>query len=97
MGVPAPIAATLAAATNQFPLAGTNTGGSVTYFGVVGEGGLRVNWRATDHLRLTGGYSFLYWNNVRRAQEAFASSALLHPRAADFTTHLFSVGLDVRY
>ena len=97
VGVPAPIATALAAATNQFPLTGTSTGGSVTYFGLVGEGGLRLNWRATDHLRLTAGYSLLYWNNVRRAQEAFASSALLRPRAADFTTHLFGFGLDVRY
>jgi hypothetical protein len=97
VGVPAPIAGALAAATGQFPLAGTSTDNSVTYFGVVGEGGLRMNWRATDNFRLTAGYGFLYWNNVRRAQEVFASSAALRPRAADFTTHLFSVGLDLRY
>lgn len=97
VGVPPPIATALATATAQFPLTGANTGGSATYFGLVGEGGFRLNWRATDHVRLTAGYSFLYWNNVRRAQEAFANSALLRPRAADFTTHLFGVGLDVRY
>lgn len=97
LGVPPLLSTTLAAATGQFPLAGVSTGGSVTYFGLVGEGGLRASWRATDHIRLTGGYSFLYWNNVRRAQEVFASSPLLRPSAADFTTHLFSVGLDVRY
>ena len=56
-------------------------------FGLVGEGGLRLNWRATDHVRLTGGYSFLYWNNVRRAQEVFASSAVLRQHAGDFTAH----------
>jgi hypothetical protein len=97
VGVPPLVAGGLAAATTQFPLAGTSTGGSVTYFGLVGEGGLRLNWRATDHFRLSAGYGFLYWNNVRRAQEAFASSALLRPRAGDFSTHLFSVGLDLRY
>jgi hypothetical protein len=97
VGAPPLLAAPLAAATNQFPLAGANTGSEVTYFGVVAEGGLRLNWRATDHLRLTAGYGFLYWNNVRRAQEVFASSAVLRPHAGDFTTHLFSAGLDVRY
>ncbi len=97
LGVPLPLATTLAAGTNQFPLGGANTRSEVTYFGLVGEGGLRLNWRATDHLRLTAGYSVLYWNNVRRAQEAFASSPQLRSRAADFSTHLFSAGLDVRY
>lgn len=97
VGLPPPLATTLASAANQFPITGANTGGSLTYFGLVGEGGVRMNWRATDHLRLTAGYGFLYWNNVRRAQEVFASSAALRHRAGDFTTHLFSVGLDVRY
>jgi hypothetical protein len=94
----APAAATvLAAATNRFPLTGATAGGNLTYFGLVGEGGVRLNWLATDYFRLTSGYSFLYWNNVRRAQELFANSTVLHTHAVDFTTHLFSLGLDVRY
>ena len=86
-----------AAAAAQLPLVRANTGDTLSYFGVVGEGGGRLSWRATDHLRLTTGYSFIYWNNVRRAQELFASGPALRPRAVDFTTHLFSVGVDVRY
>lgn len=97
VGVQPLAAAALSAATAQFPIAAVNTASSVTYFGLVGEGGVRVSWRATDHVRLTTGYSFLYWNNVRRAQEAFAGSAVLRPRAADFATHLFSAGLDLRF
>jgi hypothetical protein len=102
LGVPPATAAALVpalqgAATNQISLARTATSNTVTYFGVVGEGGIRVSWRATDHCRLTAGYSFLYWNNVRRAQELFQDSSVLRARASDFTIHLFSVGLDVRY
>jgi hypothetical protein len=89
-----PTARTLA--TNQ-ALMRTNTSNTLTYLGVVGEGGVRMSYRATDHFRLTAGYSFLYWNNVRRAQEMFVSSPELRSRAVDFTTHLFSVGLDMRY
>ena len=84
-------------AANQFALARAGTSNTLTYLGVVGEGGGRLSWRATDHVRLTAGYSFIYWNNVRRAQEAFVSSPVLRSRAADFTTHLFSAGVDVRY
>jgi hypothetical protein len=89
--------ALLSAANAQVPLTQAATSNTLTYFGVVGEGGLRLNWRATDHLRLTAGYSFVYWNNVRRAEEMFLTSPVLRPRAIDFTTHLFSVGLDLRF
>ncbi len=91
-------APTLQAATaNQAALAQTHVHNTLTYLGVVGEGGVRVNWRATDRLRLTAGYSFIYWNNVRRAEEMFAASAVLRPQAIDFTTHLFTLGLDLRF
>lgn len=100
LGVPPATALALAPralAANQFSLARAGTSNALTYLGVVGEGGGRLSWRATDHVRLTAGYSFIYWNNVRRAQEAFVSSPVLRSRAADFTTHLFSAGVDVRY
>jgi hypothetical protein len=84
-------------ATNQASLTRANTSNTLAYLGVVAEGGARVSYRATDHVRLTAGYSFLYWNNVRRAQEMFVSSPNLRPRAVDFTTHIVSVGLDLRY
>ncbi len=96
----APASATnsvMAATTNQVPTMQSNVASRLSYFGVVGEGGVRVNWRATDHVRFTAGYSFLYWNNVRRAQEMFILGPVLRPQAIDFTTHLFSVGLDLRF
>jgi hypothetical protein len=102
LGVPPATAATLApavlaAGNSQIPLTQAATSNTLTYFGVVGEGGVRVSYRATDHVRLTAGYGFLYWNNVRRAEEMFLNGPVLRPRAIEFTTHLFSLGLDVRY
>lgn len=79
------------------PLTRANVSDRLSYFGAVAEGGARLNWRAAEHVRLTAGYSFLYWNEVRRAQEMFAAGAVFRPRAIDFATHLFSVGLDVRF
>ena len=102
LGVPPATAAALvpavrAATAAPVPLVRTSATDALTYLGVVGEGGGRLSWRATDHLRLTAGYSFIYWNNVRRAQDVFASGPALRSRAADFTTHLFSAGVDFRY
>jgi hypothetical protein len=37
-----------------------------TVFSVVPEVGVKLGWQATDHIRLTAGYSFLYWTNVAR-------------------------------
>ncbi|HEY1187418.1 MAG TPA: BBP7 family outer membrane beta-barrel protein [Gemmata sp.] len=79
------------------PLVRSNVSNRLTYFGVVSEGGVRANWRVADHFCVTAGYSFLYWNNVRRAQEMFVLGPVLRPQAIDFTTHLFTVGLDVRF
>ncbi|MDY3560946.1 BBP7 family outer membrane beta-barrel protein [Gemmata sp. JC673] len=79
------------------PVTQSSVSNRLTYLGVVAESGVRVNWRATEHVRVTAGYSFLYWNNVRRAQEMFVLGPVLRPHAIDFTTHLFSVGLDVRF
>jgi hypothetical protein len=87
----------IATATSQIPLVQTDTIGRITYFGLVGEGGARFNWQAGENLRVTAGYSFLYWNNVRRAQEMFVLGPALRPRAIDFTLHTFSFGLDVRF
>ncbi|QJW96043.1 BBP7 family outer membrane beta-barrel protein [Frigoriglobus tundricola] len=102
LGVPFTTATAVAptlptAAANQAALAQTHVHNTLTYLGVVGEGGVRVNWRATDRLRLTAGYSFIYWNNVRRAEEMFTASTTLRPQAVDFTTHLFTLGLDLRF
>lgn len=96
LGVPLANAAQVAAANPaQFGQVAIND--TRTYFGVVGEGGVRAKWFVTDYMRLTAGYSFLYWNNVRRGPQEFTGGPTLRAWAADFTTHLFSVGLEVRY
>lgn len=89
--------AALAASVNRIPLRSTVENGELAYFGVVAEGGVRLKWAPTDHLRLTSGYSFLYWNNVRRAPEMFTGGPVLRPRAVDFATHIVSAGLEMRY
>jgi hypothetical protein len=82
---------------NQIPLGSVMANGTLTYFGVVAEGGMRLNWSATDHVRLVSGYSFIYWNDVRRAPEMFTGSSVLRTRTVDSVTHLLSAGLEVRY
>lgn len=88
---------TIGAAGVTLPVTQSNVSNRLTYLGVVAESGVRLNVRAAEHVRVTAGYSFLYWNNVRRAQEMFVLGPVLRPHAIDFTTHLFSVGLDVRF
>ena len=98
LGLPAATTtAATSAVTNQLPLVGSITSGRLTYFGLVGEGGVRFGWYPTEHVRLTAGYSFIYWNNVRRAQDVFALSPALRSRAIEFTTHMVSFGVEVRY
>jgi hypothetical protein len=84
-------------APNQIPLGATAQTGTLTYFGVVAEGGVRLNWSATDHIRLMSGYSFLFWNDVRRAPDIFTGGSLLRVHTVDSVTHLLSAGLEVRY
>jgi hypothetical protein len=97
LGVDALTAARIAVAANQVPFGAATVQNELTYFGLVGEGGLRAKWQVTDHVRLTGGYSFVYWNNVRRAPDMYTNAVALTPRAVEFTTHLVTVGLEVRY
>ncbi len=97
LGVPLATAAQVAAVANQAPFGQATVNDTRTYFGVVGEGGVRAKWFVTDNVRLTAGYSFVYWNNVRRGPGEFTNTGALNPRATDFTTHLFSAGLEVRY
>jgi hypothetical protein len=84
-------------APNQIPLGATTMNGTLTYFGVVAEGGVRLNWSATDNVRLLSGYSCLYWNDVRRAPDLFTGSSVLRARTVDSVTHLLSAGLEVKY
>jgi hypothetical protein len=36
-------------------------------FAVVPEAGLKIGYQFTDHIRLSAGYTFLYWSNVLRS------------------------------
>jgi hypothetical protein len=40
---------------------------SDTSFAVVPELNLRVGWKATEHVSVSAGYTFLYWSSVSRA------------------------------
>lgn len=100
-GVPlataAPLAAQLGTATNNVPLGTTTVANTVTYFGAVAEVGWRAKWQVTDTVRLSAGYGFIYWNNVRRGPEAFTGGDVLRLRASDFSTHMFNFGVELRY
>lgn len=100
-GVPlataAPLAGQLAAATNNLPIGSTTVANTVTYFGAVAEVGWRAKWQVTDTVRLSAGYGFIYWNNVRRGPEAFNGGDVLRLRASDFSTHMFNFGVELRY
>ena len=79
------------------PLVQSTTGGRDDLFSVAAEAGVRLGFRVTDHVKLTVGYTGIYWSNVRRAQEQYNLSNAL----TGGTTHLFvnmtSLGAEVRY
>lgn len=57
-------------------------------FGVIPEFGATLGFYVTQRLRLTGGYSFLYWGNVVRAGDQIdldLNPDLLPPEAVPFT------------
>lgn len=58
----------VAAASSGLLAQATNSGNfSRNEFSVVPEVGVNLGWQVTPHLRLFGGYNFLYWTNVLRA------------------------------
>lgn len=79
------------------PIVATSTRDPMTYFGTVAEGGVRVGYRVTEHARLTVGYTVLYWDNVRRAQEQVALSPTLTGATTGFLAHMLSCGAEFRY
>ena len=85
------------------PVVRTSVAENTAYFGTVWEGGLKVAYRVGDHVRLTAGYTGLYWWNVRRAQEQydFRPSAVVTGATTgsttDFFAHTFSWGAELRY
>ncbi|WP_439625762.1 BBP7 family outer membrane beta-barrel protein [Gemmata sp.] len=79
------------------PLVATSTRDPMTYFGTVAEGGVRIGYRVTEHARLTVGYTALYWNNVRRAQDQVTLSPALTGATTHFFAHMLSCGAELRY
>jgi hypothetical protein len=81
----------------SIPLVQTSIADRATYFGVATEGGVKVGYQLTDHVKLTFGYTGLYWWNLRRAQEQYTLSPTLTGRTTYFYTHMFSWGAEFRF
>jgi hypothetical protein len=79
------------------PIVSATTRDPMTYLGSVAEGGVRVGFRVTDHARLTVGYTALYWNNVRRAQDQVTLGPALTGEMTHFFAHMLSCGAELRY
>lgn len=78
-------------------LVSASTRDPMTYFGTVAEGGVRVGYRVTEYARLTVGYTALYWDNVRRAQDQVTLSPALTGATTGFLAHMLSCGAELRY
>ncbi|MCE9566661.1 MAG: BBP7 family outer membrane beta-barrel protein [Planctomycetes bacterium] len=89
----------LATATGvpRTPIVLTNVHDPMTYFGTVAEAGFKVGFRLGEHAKLTFGYSGLYWNNVRRAQEQLTLSPTLTGNTTYYFAHMLTCGAEVRY
>lgn len=77
---------------------------TTSYFAVVPEAGLRVGYCLTDCLKVTAGYTFLYWSQVRRASEQIdltIDPAIGRPAfrddTSDFWLQGWTLGLELRY
>lgn len=86
-----------AGAVGTVPLAPAFVRSSTTYFGVVAEGGLKLAYRVTDRTRLTFGYTYLSWWNVRRAPEQFTIGPTLTGDTTHYHAHMLSWGAEFRY
>lgn len=75
------------------------TGGrsSGSDFAVVPEVGVKLGWQPTTHMRLTAGYTLLYWSSVRRAEGLFDLSPAVRDATTDVWAQGFSLGAELRY
>jgi hypothetical protein len=66
-----------------------------TDFAVVPEAGLGFGYAVCDTLRLTAGYTFLYWSRVRRAADQIDLSvgSATRPALRDATTDYWAQGV----
>lgn len=79
------------------PPVAVNISDPMTYFGTVAEGGFKLGYRVGDHMKLTVGYTYLYWANIRRAQEQLTFSQTLTGSTAQLSAHMLSWGAEFRY
>lgn len=79
------------------------TANTTGYFAVIPEAGLRLGYEVCEGVRVSAGYTFLYWSKVRRASEQIDLSVLAPGRPAfrNATTDVWfqgwTLGLEVRY
>lgn len=66
-------------------------------FAVVPEVGLTLGWQPSDSVRLTFGYNFVYWSDVRRAQAVYDLTPVPAAGTTDFWAQGINWGLELRY
>lgn len=71
-------------------------------FAVIPEAGVKLGYGCSDRIRLTAGYSFLYWSSVRRAAEQIdLTIGGAAPTFRDVSTGVWvqglTAGIEVRY
>jgi hypothetical protein len=67
------------------------------HFGVVPEVGVKLGWHPWEHVRLTLGYSGLYWSAVRRAQDQFNLTPTIQSQTTAFWAQGFNLGMELRF
>lgn len=80
---------------------GVNDGRYVRdYFGWMPESTLKVGYELSDRVRITAGYSFLYWSKVQRAADQISLNAVQPPYPAattDYWVQGWTTGLEFRF
>jgi hypothetical protein len=96
--------AVLTLPTGLLVMPSNTVAGSTSDFAVVPEVGLRAGYCLTDCLKVTAGYTFLYWSQVRRASEQIdltIDPAVGRPAfrddTSDFWLQGWTVGVELRY
>ncbi|HEY2784804.1 MAG TPA: BBP7 family outer membrane beta-barrel protein, partial [Fimbriiglobus sp.] len=85
-------------------LVGPTNAGRYTdqYFAVVPEADVRLGYCLTDRVRITSGYSFLYWSKVQRAADQIdltvgANRPAYTAQTTDYWVQGWTLGLEFRF
>ncbi len=84
-------------AMDPIPLGSASVSDQSAYFGVMMEAGGKLTYSVTDCTRLTFGYTYLCWWNVRRASEQFNLSPSLNSTTTYYNAHMLSWGAEFRF